>query len=235
MFVKRMARKLKVADPGAAPRVPLTQDRVLRAAIALADEDGIESLSMRRLGRALGVEAMSLYNHVADKEAILGGLIELVLSEIEPPSPAEEWEVAVRRFAISAHRALLSHPWASNLVLTSRGGAVAQKARMLYIESLLGRLREAGFSPELTYHAYHALDSHILGFTVWEIGHEVAADPSGGAAIANFVRSLSRDDFPNLIEHAEQHFGESVVDGDGEFEFGLDLLLDGLRKLRDNS
>jgi AcrR family transcriptional regulator len=218
------------------PRVPLSRDRVLHAAISLVDEGGIESLSMRKLGQALGVEAMSLYNHVANKDAILDGIVDLVMSEIELPSAEEDWESAIRKCAISAHEALVRHPWACNLIMSSTR---VRPARLRYMESLLRRLREAGFSAEETYHAYHALDSHILGFTLWQVGHVMPGDGprvTNKEELASFLATLLRefplDDYPYLLEHGEQHLTEGSHKEEGEFEFGLGLILDGLKRIR---
>jgi AcrR family transcriptional regulator len=220
------------ADPSSQPRVPLSRERVLQAAIRLADQGGIESLTMRKLARALGVEAMSLYNHVANKGDLVDGIVDLVVSEIELPSTAD-WETAIRECAISAHEALLRHPWACSLVMSPTTTRTARMPRLRYMEWLLGRLREAGFSPELTYHAYHALDSHILGFTLWQLGHSAgAADIRGTQDLADlaatFLRDLRAGDYPYLAEHVEQHL--AAPSDDGGFEFGLGLILDGLKK-----
>lgn len=225
------------ADSSAQSRVPLSRERVLHAAIRLADQGGIESLTMRKLAQALGVEAMSLYNHVANKGDLVDGIADLVVSEIELPSTAEDWDVAIRECAISAHEAFLRHPWACSLVMSPSSTRTAPTPRLRYMEWLLGRLREAGFSPELTYHAYHALDSHILGFTLWQLGHSAAAkDLGGGKDLADFaaafVRELRAGDFPYLAEHVEQHVTAPSGDGEREFEFGLNLILDGLKRAR---
>jgi AcrR family transcriptional regulator len=218
-------------------RVPLSRERVLDAAIRLADEGGIESLTMRRLARALGVEAMSLYNHVANKGDLVDAMVDLVVSEIDLPSTTEAWDAAVRKCSISAHEVLLRHPWSCSLVMSSASTRVPRNARIRYMEWLLGRLREAGFSPELTYHAYHALDGHILGFTLWELGHSAAAnamrdDKDFADFAASFVRELRAADYPYLAEHAEQHLAAAGDGGASEFEFGLDLILDGLERAR---
>jgi AcrR family transcriptional regulator len=218
-------------------RVPLSRERVLDAAIRLADEGGIESLTMRRLARDLGVEAMSLYNHVANKGDLVDAMVDLVVSEIELPATSDAWDVAVRECAISAHEVLLRHPWSCSLVMSSTSTSIVRNARVRYMEWLLGRLREAGFSPELTYHAYHALDSHILGFTLWELGHSGAANAIRGDKdladfAASFVRELRAADYPYLAEHAEQHVAAFGDEGTSEFEFGLDLILDGLERAR---
>ena len=167
-----------------AKRTPLNRERVLRAAVALADKSGIESLSMRRLGQDLGVEAMSLYNHVASKDDLLNGITDLVLGEIELPADAEDWKDALRRHAISAHDVLVSHPWACSLALSPDRFSLASVQRA---EWMLQQLREGGFSPEVTYHAYHALDAHILGFTLWQLGH--------GIVDAEHLRELAAEFF----------------------------------------
>ena len=224
-------------DSRSRSRAPLSRERVLDAAIRLADEGGIESLTMRRLARELGVEAMSLYNHVANKGDLVDAMVDLVVSEIELPATSDTWDVAVRECAISAHEVLLRHPWSCSLVMSTTSTRIARNARVRYMEWLLGRLREAGFSAELTYHAYHALDSHILGFTLWELGHSGAANAVRGDKdfadfAASFVRELRAADYPYLAEHAEQHVAAFGDQGTSEFEFGLDLILDGLERAR---
>ena len=216
-------------DPTPAPRAPLRRDRVLQAAIRLADEGGIESLTMRKLGRALGVEAMSLYKHVANKDDVLDGIVDLVEGEIELPSSAQDWRAAIRTCAISAHEVLRRHPWAPSLIM-----ARFRPARIRYMDWILGRLRGAGFSPQLAYHAYHALDSHILGFTLWEAGHSVDTDDLADA-VGTFLRELPVDDYPHFAEHVQQHLTEPGLDDVGGFEFELDLILDGLGRLRDST
>lgn len=229
------------ADSNSEPRAPLSRERVLQAAIRLADQGGIESLTMRKLARALGVEAMSLYNHVANKDDLVDGIVDLVVSEIDLPSTAEDWETAIREYAISAHEALLRHPWACSLVMSPTTTRTMRTARLRYMEWLLGQLRGAGFSPELTYHAYHALDGHILGFTLWQLGHSAGARQIGGEQdfadfAGKFLRELRAGDFPYLAEHVEQHlaaFGEDgASESESEFEFGLGLILDGLKRAR---
>lgn len=217
-----------------ATRTPLTRDRILQAALRLADEDGIESLTMRRLARHLGVEAMSLYNHVKNKNDLVEGMVDLVLEEIELPD-GDEWDAAIRRCAISAHETLLRHPWACSLVMTSGGPGFMESPRLRYMEWLLRRLRESGFSPDLTYDAYHALDSHILGFTLWQLGHSAGAktalaDTSLAEFVARFARELRAREYNYVAEHAEQHVAAPTDGGSREFEFGLNLILDGLKR-----
>jgi AcrR family transcriptional regulator len=215
------------------PRVPLSRERVLDAAIALADEGGIESLTMRKLAQALGVEAMSLYNHVANKGDLVHAIVDRVVGEIELPAGGD-WERAIRTCARSAHDAFLRHPWACSLAMAPGAIPTAPTARMRYIEWLLGTLREAGFSADLTYHAYHALDSHILGFTLWQLGHAIPTEDMEALA-ATFLGSLPADEYRYLIEHAHQHLAGLGHDGPSDFEFGLDLILAGLERARETA
>jgi AcrR family transcriptional regulator len=205
-------------------RAPLSKERVLRTALKLADKGGIDSLSMRKLAHELGVEAMSLYHYVSSKDELLNGIVDMVVSEIEPTSRDGEWRTAIRKSAISFHDVLRRHPWATNLMM---GGGGVSRARMRYMEALLGRLREAGFSANLTHHAYHALDSHIIGSTLWHAGYSSMKLPADFEQ--NFVRDIAKE-LPYLAEHAEQHLTTSKRDVP-EFEFGLDVILDGLEKI----
>jgi AcrR family transcriptional regulator len=218
------------------PRVPLSRERVLDAAIALADEGGIESLTMRKLAKELGVEAMSLYNHVASKGDLVDAIVDRVVGEIELPESADDdWEAAIRTCAISAHDAFVRHPWACSPAMSPARSITAPAARIRYVEWLLGRLRRGGFSAALTFHAYHALDSHILGFTMWELGHATPSEESAKALMESFFRDFTADDFPNLMEHAAQHRDGPGDEGPNEFEFGLNLILDGLKRAREGA
>ena len=207
-------------------RNPLTRERVLRAGVALADASGIHSLSMRRLGQELGVEAMSLYNHVANKDDLLDGITDLVLREIELPAAAD-WKEALRGHAISAHDVLVAHPWAATLALSPERVSTASVERA---EWMLRQLREGGFSPEVTYHAYHALDSHILGFTLWQLGHGIVDAEHLKDMATEFFRRFGPDEYPYLREHADQHFAGFGSEGKGAYERVLDLILDGLER-----
>jgi len=219
-------------------RRPLTKERVLEKAIALADKDGIEALSMRRLGQALGVEAMSLYNHVANKRELITAMVDSVVEQFELPDDEPRWDAAIRRCAISAHDLLIEHEWACALALLPSDASTLSGPRIRYMEWLLRRLGEAGFSPEVVYYAYHTLDSHIFGFTLWQLGHVKAARmmerPEGETMEEWATRMLveMRPRYPHLAEHAEQHMAAGARDGQQEFEFGLDLILDGLKRLR---
>jgi AcrR family transcriptional regulator len=186
---------------------------------------------MRKLAQELGVEAMSLYHYVAKKDDILDGIVGMVVGEIDLPSKEADWKAAIRLSAISAHEVLSRHPWACSLMLSS---TAVLPARLRYMESLLATLRERGFSPELTHHAYHALDSHITGFTLWAASFQFDAEDLAELA-ATFLRELPADEYPHLAEHVEQHLVEASHEDEGEFAFGLDLILDGLERLRDTA
>jgi AcrR family transcriptional regulator len=210
------------------PRIPLSRERVLHAAVALADEGGIEALSMRRLAKELGVEAMSLYNHVANKDEILDGIIDLVVSEIDHPSDGVEWKTAIRRSAISSRDVLLRHRWASKLWMSSHGGG---RARLRHADWTLKTLREAGFSKDLIYHAFHILDAHVLGFTGLQLSVPQRGEDLAGMA-ATFLQQLPAGEYPDFVEHVMQHLEPNHGD-EGGFELGLDLILAGLERLRD--
>ena len=209
-------------------RTPLSRDRVLRAAVQLADQGGLDGLSMRGLAQQLGVEAMSLYHHVKNKQDLLGGMLDFVYSEIELPPSQRDWRSAMRSTAISFYHVLLTHPWACTLL-----GSVIEPSplRLRYMNAFLGRLRSAGFSADMTHQAYHALDSHIVGFTLWVLPYLAIAKAEPGYA-ESFMRGLPPDELPYLIEHIQVHMAPprpGDVDG---FEFGLDLILDGLERMR---
>ncbi|HEV2591309.1 MAG TPA: TetR/AcrR family transcriptional regulator C-terminal domain-containing protein [Gaiellaceae bacterium] len=205
--------------------MPLSRDQILAAAVTLADREGLEVVSMRRLGRELGVQAMSLYNHVPSKDAILDGMVERVLAEVELPEPGD-WETSVRRCAVSTHDALLRHPWACALVMVPASGPEALLARLRYIEALLRAFRESGFSARQASYAYHAIDSHALGFTMWQLGHAVPADATVARVAMDAVGGGA---YPYVLEHSHEH---EVQSGPSSFEYGLDLIFEGLRRMR---
>src|SRR5215212_8379275 len=213
------------------PRLPLSRERILQAALELVDDRGVESLTMRKLGESLGFEAMSLYNYVTSKHDVLDGILDLVLAESDPPSGDGDWDAAIRASAVSVHEALRRHPWACTLLMSP---AHARPARVRYMDLLLGRLRAAGFSAETTYTAYHVLDGHIFGFSLWEASHNYTAEEASSLA-AKFAETITVDAYPYLHEHAEQHFSEGPHREVSAFEFGLDLIVDGLKKIRDTA
>ena len=203
----------------------LSPERVLRAAVALADSGGIESLTMRRLGQDLGVEAMSLYKHVANKDALLDGMVDLVFAEIELPDGDVDWRTAMRARAVSTRTALVRHPWATPLM---QSRTAPGPATLHHHDTVIGTLRRAGFSVELTAHAFSVLDGYIYGFAMQqrslpfdtleeaqEVGRQMFARMPAGA-------------YPHLTELTVQHILRPGYDYGDEFEYGLDLILDGL-------
>ena len=212
------------AAPTTERRAPLSRERVLRAAIDLADRSGLAALTMRRLGQELGVEAMSLYNHVANKDDILDGIVDLVLGDIDVPPTGTHWKAAMRQRAISAHEVLLAHPWAA-LQIMSRFNIGLGMTR--YLDSTLGRLREGGFSVEGAMDAWHALDSHIYGFTLQELSLPFAAEEAPQVS-ADVLGQLSAERYPHVVEVITHVMRSGRVE---DFEFGLDLILDGLERI----
>jgi AcrR family transcriptional regulator len=196
--------------------------------MGFADRDGIDALSMRKLGRELGVEAMSLYNHVAGKDDMLDGMVELVWGEVKLPSPKGDWRAAIRRTGTSAHKLLVRHPWACSLTISS--GRI-HLARLRYINAILARLATAGFTKALAYHAYHAIDSHIVGFSMWVNGHSISAVQRNEKATQTVLRDAA-EQWPHLAEHAQQH-RSGVGTGIDEFSLVLDFILDGLERRRE--
>jgi AcrR family transcriptional regulator len=221
-------------DIGAETRAPLTKERVLRTAVALADRGGIESLSMRKLAQALDVVPMALYRHVANKDELLGGLVDVVVGEIEPPLEGTDWKTAIRARILSARRSLLRHPWASR-VMESR--TTPTPVVLGYMDSMIGLFRTGGFSLDVTHHALHAMGSRMFGFTQELFNDTSEADPEMDAEMFGAMA----DTYPYIFEifTTISHDDRSVVgagcDDQFEFEFALDLMLDGLEKLKRRS
>lgn len=214
-------------------RLPLSRERVLRAGVRLADREGIDSLSMRRLGQELGVEAMSLYNHVANKEEILDGIVDVIVGEIDPPISGADWKATMRTRVLAARQVLLRHKWAST-VIASRVNVTP--AMMGYMDSICGILRKGGFSVDMTHHALHIMGSRILGFVqeLYDDSEKLAESPEIAAMMLQMAGQ-----YPYLTELATQvsHDEESIVgsgcDDQVEFEIALDLILDGLDRLNE--
>ena len=209
-------------------RAPLTRERVLAAAIDLADRDGIASLSMRKLAQELGVEAMSLYHHVANKDAILDGLIDLVFGEIDLPVGEADWKAAMRRRAISAREVLRRHPWATGL-MESR--STPGPATLRHHDAVLGILRNAGFPLELAAHAYSLLDSYIYGFALQETSLPFNTPEETAEVAQAMMAEFPADAYPHLTEIAVEHVLQPGYSYASEYLFGLDLILDGLERL----
>ena len=216
-------------DPDAAPRTPLTRQRVLRAAVALADRGGVGALSMRKLAQELGVEAMSLYHHVANKDDILDGIVDVVFGEIELPTGEAGWEAAMRRRAVSAREALRRHPWATGLMESRRSPG---PANIRHHDAVLGVLRNAGFPVELAAHAYSLLDSYIYGFALQEASLPFHTPEETAEVAQEIMSAFPADQYPHLAEIATEHVLQPGYDYGNEFLYGLDLILDGLARAR---
>jgi AcrR family transcriptional regulator len=204
-------------------RIPLSRERILRTALELADSSGVEALTMRRLGDELGFEAMSLYRHVASKNDLLDGMLELVLAEWQPPGDGE-WRAAIRTSARSVHDALRRHPWAAQLLIT---GSHVPPARLEYMDRLLGVLRGNGFDADAAYSVYHLLDGYIYGFTLWEIAY--TSGTLDAEEVTRLMQAIPWERYPHLAEHRDQHMTDGPHREVSAFEVGLDLILGGLR------
>jgi AcrR family transcriptional regulator len=208
-------------------RVPLTRERVLRRALRIADKQGLAALSMRKLAQELGVEAMSLYHHVKNKEDILDGLLEVVVGEIEVPAIGGDWREAMRRRASSAHDVLMAHPWATMLLMSRIS---VGPAMMRYVNATLGCLRESGFSFPTADYAWNAMDSYIYGYTLQQLNFPFEPDEYPDAAAA-FVPDVAADAYPYLVGLSAEVIARRH-DGVHSLAFGFDLILDGLERLR---
>jgi AcrR family transcriptional regulator len=213
-------------------RTPLSKNTVLQAAVRLADELGLATLSMRRLGQALGVEAMSLYNHVANKDEILDGIVELVVGEIRLPVPGEEWKEAMRNRAISAREMLLRHPWATG-IMESRTNPGPVTLR--YYDRVIGCLRHADFSIAMAAHAFSVLDSYIYGFALQHSKLPFETPEELAVVAEHILKELPVDQFPHLFEMTTEHVLQPGYNFADEFLLGLDLILNGLERTASSS
>ena len=208
------------------PETPLSRARILQAAVRLADKDGIQALSMRKLAQRLGVEAMSLYNHVTNKEDVLDGMVDRVISKVDLPKPGDDWKSAIRERAVSAREVLLLHPWASSLIVSRVNTGPAS---LRYVDATVGCLVEGGFSYELADHAWNAIDSYIYGFTLQELNFPFES-PEYAEVAEEYMPLIPADQYPYLHGLAQQVI-DGTHDGVHDFEFGLELILDGLESL----
>lgn len=221
------------SEKSKAKRTPLNRERVLRAAIALADERGAQELTMRKLAKELGVEAMSLYNHVANKDDLLNGMIDLVFAEVQAPSPDGDWKEELRKRAISTRDALNRHRWA---IGEMEGRSDHGPSNLRLHDAVLGCLRGAGFSVEMTVQAYSVQDSYIYGFALQQsdMSSETPEDFAAEAQrqMRDYAAALA--DYPHLVEVVGGHVAESGYDYEAAFRFGLDVILDRLEQLLDD-
>jgi len=219
-------------EPATEPRARLNKERVLQAAVALAVRDGIESLTMRKLADELGAGAMSLYHYVPNKEQLLDEMVDIVFGEIELPSTDDDWKTAMRKRAISTREALGRHRWAIGLM---EGRTTHGPANLSLHNAVLGCLRAAGFSLEMTVRAYSVQDAYIYGFALQErdMSPESADDFAAEAQRQMREYQAVLAEYPHLVEVVGGYVAESGYDYAAEFVFGLDLILDGLDRLRD--
>jgi len=219
-------------ETGTEPRTPLNRERVLAAAVELADREGVEGLSMRRLAAELGVVPMALYKHVANKDELLDGMIDVVVTEIDPPRTDTDWKTAVRERILSARRMLLRHPWASR-VMESRTRPTMTV--MAYMDSMIGMFIAGGFSIDLIHHVMHAMGSRLMGFTQEMFNDQSDEEQPFQPEMLEQLQTV----FPSIYELylTVNHEDESIVgpgcDDQFEFEFALDLMLDGIERLKD--
>ena len=211
------------------PRVPLTRERVLHVAIGLADQGGLESVSMRKLGQELGVEAMALYYHFASRDEIVDGLIDIVFSEVDLPPADGAWKAAMRRRAISLRDVLLRHRWAIGLM---EARATPGPANLRHHDAVIGSLRAAGFDLAMVAHAYSVLDGYIYGFALTKMNIPFTTAEEVEQVAQSMLQPFPLNEFPNLGAFIAGHIMEPGYDFNDEFEYGLDLILDGLERGR---
>ena len=211
--------------PTGSGRGRLSRERVLAAAVVLADSGGLESLTMRRLGEELGVEAMSLYNHVANKDDLLDGMVDLVFAEIDLPGDGIGWRTAMRERAISARAALKRHPWATALM---QSRTTPGQATLRHHDTVIGALRRAGFPVALTAHAFSAIDAYVYGFALQERSLPFETVEQAEEVGRQMFARMPPGAFPHLVELTVEHILQPGYDYGDEFEYGLDLVLDGL-------
>ena len=215
-------------DMGAELRLPWSRGQVLQAAIDLADRGGIESLSMRKLGQELGGATMSLYNHVANKEELLDGMIDMLFGEIDLPAGELGWKAIMRRRAISVRSVMNRHPWAIGLM----GRRTPGPATLGHHDAVIGCLLEAGFSTGLVAHAISALDGYIYGFTLQERNLAFGTPDETSELARAFLQQFPVKRYPRLAQFTIEHVLQPGYDYGDEYEFGLDLILDGLERAR---
>ena len=218
------------AKPAPERRVPLTRDRVLHAAMALADAGGFETLTMRTLGQELGVGPMALYRHVANKDDIVDGIVDLVFAEIGVPPSGADWRTAMRVRAIAVREALARHRWAVGLMESRRNPG---PANLRHHDAVIGSLRASGFDMEMAAHAYSLLDSYIYGFAQTQMNLPFDTTSDIAEVAQAMLQPFPLDAYPNLAAFITEHAMKPGYDYADEFEFGLDLILDGLEPVQD--
>ena len=218
-------------DSASRPR--LSRDRVLQGAVAVADAGGLASLTIRSLAAHLGAKPMSVYHHVANKDEILDGIVDIVFGEIELPTIGGEWHSEMRRRAASAREAMRRHPWAIGLVETRTSPG---HATLRHHDAVIGTLREAGFSLAMTAHAFALIDAYVYGFALSEVTLPFNGPDTVPEVAEHMMEQFSPDDYPHLVEFTVEHVMKPDYDYGAEFEYGLGVVLDGLAaSLKDGS
>jgi AcrR family transcriptional regulator len=218
---------MSTTGPPPPRRLPLTPERVLAAATELADRGGIEALSMRKLGQALGVEAMALYYHVANKERVLDGIVDLVFAEIDVPVGGAAWKTAMRRRAISVRDALLRHRWAIGLMESRTNPG---PANLRHHDAVIGCLRAAGFNMAMAAHAYSLLDAYVYGFALTKMNLPFETTTDIAEMAESMLEPFPAGEYPNLAAFITEHAMKPGYDFADEFEYGLDVILDGIER-----
>jgi AcrR family transcriptional regulator len=213
---------------GSRRRIPLTRERVLQAAIRRADEGGIESLSMRKLGQELGVEAMALYHHFANKEDLIDSMIDLVFGEIGLLPSGSDWRTAMRQRAIAVRDALVRHRWAIGLMESRRRPG---PANLRHHDAVIGSLRAGGFDIVMAAHAYSLLDSYIYGFALTKMNLPFETSDDVAEVAQSMLEPFPAHEYPNMVEILTDHVMKPGYDYGEEFEYGLNLILDGLERV----
>jgi AcrR family transcriptional regulator len=210
-------------------RTPLTRERVLQTAVRRADQGGIVSLSMRKLGQELGVEAMALYHHFANKDDLVDGMVDLVFGEIELPPSTRDWRTAMRQRAIGVRDALLRHRWAVGLMESRRRPG---PANLRHHDAVIGSLRAGGFDIGMAAHAYSVLDSYIYGFALTKMNLPFETSDDVADVAQSMLQPFPPDEYPHMLEILTDHVMKPGYNYGEEFEYGLDLILDGLERVR---
>ena len=211
------------------PRIPLSRERVLNTALKLADQGGLESLSMRKLGQELGVEAMAVYYHLANKDEVLDGIVDLVFGEIDLPVAGADWKTAMRQRAISLRDVLARHRWAIGMMESRRKPG---PANLRHHDAVIGNLRAAGFDMQMVAHAYSLLDGYIYGFALTKMNLPFDSGDDVAELAQDMLEPFPLGEYPNLVAFITEHATKPGYDFGDEFEYGLDVILDGLERLR---
>lgn len=220
------------SSPASDRRAPLTRDRVLGAALALADAGGLESLTMRRLGEDLEVGPMALYRHVRNKDDLVDGLVDLVFAEISLPEAGVDWRTAMRERAISLNDVLLRHRWAIGLMESRRNPG---PANLRHHDAVIGSLLRAGFDMAMAAHAYSLIDAYVYGFALTKMSLPFESGEEVAEVAETMLQPFPVNAYPNLAAFITEHAMQPGYDYGDEFGYGLDIVLDGLEAARNRS